>query len=360
MRFSLLILLASGLLACGRGRPYSAHDMVRGTGIDSFPEQLQQIEARIVDAPDDAALYVQRAALYRSVDSVRQATNDWMRAVTLDSTNASYRIGLGDIFYERTMVEQAEQQFRRAMALDPNSADARFRSAEIQLVLRNYRQAMDLVNDGLRIDPNAAQGYFQKGWIYMETGDTTRAISSLRTAVEQDPGFYSAFVQLGLLSARKHDPLALQYYNTAIALRPNSVEALYNKGMFAQENGMDSLALDCYDRIKTLDPDNALAWYNSGWVHMEHLGDPRKAVHDFSKALDLETNYYQAWYNRGVAMERLGSLDSAAADYQVALVIRPDYELAAQGLQRLQKKGAYIKLFEKRKDAQRSGTSNGQ
>ncbi|MCB0790427.1 MAG: tetratricopeptide repeat protein [Flavobacteriales bacterium] len=349
------------LIACGSDRSEGEHAMITGTGSDTFPEQLLEIESRIVDHPDDAALYAERAALYRSVDSVRQATNDWMRAVSLDSTNAAYHVALGDIFYARSMVQVAQREFRKAMDLDPSSAEAHLRSAEIELVLRNYGKALDLVNEGLRIDPHAAQGYFLKGWVYKETGDTVRAISSLRTAVEQDPGFYNAFVQLGYLSAARRDPLALQYYNTALEIRPNSVEALYDKGMFAQENGMDSLALECYARIRSIDPENALAWYNSGWVRMEHLGDLRHAIGDLSEAIRLETNYYQAWYNRGVAMERLGSLDSAAADYQVALMIRPDYDLAAQGLQRLQTKGAYIKLFDKeRSGAQRSGTTSGE
>ena len=198
------------------------------------------------------------------------------------------------------------------------------------------------MNEALRTDPNLAKGYYLKGWIYKETGDTTRAISSIRTAVEQDPSFYDAFIQLGLLHAAIDDDLALQYYNTALELRPRSVEALYNKGMFAQEHGQDSLALACYDRIREIDPRNATAWYNAGWVRLEHLNDLEQAHADFDKAYRLLPGYHQAVFNRGVANERLGRLDSAAADYREALDLKPDFELAALGLQRLSDQGVRV------------------
>jgi tetratricopeptide (TPR) repeat protein len=176
----------------------------------------------------------------------------------------------------------------------------------------------------------------------METGDTALAISSFRTCVEQDPTHYKGFMQLGVLHSRLGDPLAMDYYNTAIELRPRETEAWYNKAMFAQENGMDSLALECYDRIKQLDPRNALAWYNSGYVRLEHLNDPQQAIRDLTAAGKLEPKYYQAFYNRGLAYERKGVLDSAAMDHQRALKIKPDYAPAAEGLSRLQRMGVRI------------------
>ncbi|MFT3885696.1 MAG: tetratricopeptide repeat protein [Flavobacteriales bacterium] len=210
---------------------------------------------------------------------------------------------------------------------------------------------MDLVNAVLKEDPNIAHGYFLKGWIHMETHDTARAISSFRTAVEQDPQDYDAYIMLGKISAAKHDPLAAQYYATATTLRPRSIEAWYNKGIYHQDHGEDSLALDCYAHILAIDPGNALAYYNTGWVKLEHLNDLNGAKHDFSQAIALQPNYFNAWYNRGVAMERMAQLDSAAANYQVTLSIAPNHPLAIEALDRLQSKGVWIKMRDKKPKA---------
>jgi tetratricopeptide (TPR) repeat protein len=282
--------------------------------------------------------------LYRSVDSLRAAINDMQRAVALDSMNTAYNTTLGELYYTSVQVDKATAQFEKAIALEPFNTDALLKLAEIKLVLRDYSASIDLVNKALRQDPSLAQGYYLKGWVYMEKGDTTTAISSFRTAVEQDPANYRCFMQLGLLSSAQRDPLALQYFNTALELRSNSVEALYGKAMYAQEAGMDSLALECYARILELDSTNSLAHYNSGFVRMEYLRDLERAKKDFSEAIRLEPNYYQAWYNRGVAMERTSQLDSAAANYQVVLTIEPGFTEAARALERLSAKGVRIKM----------------
>ncbi|MBK6752043.1 MAG: tetratricopeptide repeat protein [Flavobacteriales bacterium] len=316
---------------------------------DSTALRLAELDRRIVDRPDDADLYAERARFFQSLDSSRRSIRDWERALELDSSNAGFHLELGSLYYTSTLIDRARAQFERAIALAPDDPEAKLRLAEIELVERHHPVAMNLVNQALRIDPNLAHGYYLKGWIHKEMGDTALAVSSLRTAIEQEPTYYEAFVQLGILHAAKRDHLAKEYYTSALALKPRNVEAWYNLGMYYQESGQDSLALETYARMVEIDSLNPLAPFNSGFIRMEYLGDTRAAVKDFTKALDLNTNYYQAWYNRGVALERLGSLDSAAADYQVVLAIRPDFDLAAEGLQRLASKGAYVKLLEDRK-----------
>lgn len=305
---------------------------------------MDSINALIVRSPGRAELYAARARLLLKVDSLLAGQRDLERAVGLDSTNVNYRLELGDLYYRTVQVDKAFAQFERAGQLAPSNTSAMLKQAEIQLVLRNYARAMNLVNDALRKDQHAAHGYFLKGWIHMETGDTALALSSFRTAVEQDAEDYPAYIMLGKISAAKRDPLAEQYYATAIALRPRSTEAWYNKGIFHQDNGQDSLALECYRQIMAIDPNNALAWYNTGYVRLEHLNEPAQAKLDFLRATQLEPGYANAWYNRGLAMERLNELDSAAASYQVALSINEAHDLAAKGLDRLQRRGVHIKV----------------
>ena len=342
IRALILLVPCALLLACNE--PPVVAVATTSAPTDSIAVAIRAVEQRIVGAPGDAALYVERAKLYMRIDSLKLAINDVQRAVMLDSNDAEKRIILGNLYYTTVQVDKASTQFDQALVLEPDNTEALLKLAEIRLVLREHMRSLELVNKALRKDPNLAQGYSLKGRVYMEMGDTATAISSYRTATEQDPQDYQSFVQLGLLSAGQHDPLALQYLNTAIELRPFSVEAHYAKAMYAQEHGQDSLALETYARIMALDSNNALAPYNSGYVRMEHLNDPARAKADFSKAIALNTNYYPAWYNRGVAMERTGQLDSAAANYQIALRIEPGFTDAAMALDRLARQGVRVKV----------------
>ena len=337
--------------ACGTGIAVEHEGTARPalSLADSLAAVLEAINQRIVEDPGNAAGYADRAGYYLKMDSTRLAVKDMDRALALDSTDVEYRLRAGDLRYAMLELGTARTHYAAAMRIAPDDTRARLKLAEIDLVLRKYPESMALVNGALRLDPTAAHGYYLKGWIYKETKDTLLAISSFRTAVEQDPQDYNAYMMLGSLSAARHDPLAMEYFGTATELRPTSIEAIYSLAMYCQDAGQDSTALACYDRIKEIDPSNALAWYNAGWVYLEHKGDNARAKVEFSKAIALQTNYADAWYNRGVAMERTDELDSAAANYQLCLAIRPDHDLAANGLDRLEKRGVRIKMRERKK-----------
>ena len=328
------------IASCGSGDVDRADG--QGTSSGGFAGALADAEKRILAEPDKASHFAERARLYEQVDSVRLAINDWKRALALDSTSATWHIALGDLYYKKIMLSAAEEQFVKAVALEPEDTEARLKLSEMKLLQHQHKEAMVLANEALRIDPLQPRGYYLKGWIHAEAGDTALAISSYQSAVEQDLRFYEAYMALGLLLAAKHDPLALQYYNSALEIQPGSVEAWYDKGMFAQDHGNDSLALMCYDRIKAIEPNYPLAWYNTGFVLLEHRHDPRAARAEFTKAIDLLPDYTEAYYNRGLTYEKEGRLDSALKDYKQALLLAPGFTLAAEGLSRLQAKGVRV------------------
>ena len=54
------------------------------------------------------------------------------------------------------------------------------------------------------------------------------------------------------------------------------------------------------------------------------------AIQDYTKVIQLEPNFTNAYYNRGVAYSNKGELDLAIQDYTKAIELVPDY---AEGLQ---------------------------
>ncbi|MCB0766940.1 MAG: tetratricopeptide repeat protein [Flavobacteriales bacterium] len=306
------------------------------------PWTLARVDSAILVEPDDAALFARRARLNLARDSVRSAMNDWKRAILLDSTNFRWHLGLGDLYFSKADLVNAEIEFTKARNLALDSTEARFKLAELRLLQRDHVNAMAEVNDALRIDEQNARGYFLKGWIHREAGDTSLAISSYRTAIERDPDLYEAYMALAQLHAGQNDPLAWQYYNSLVDLRPKSVEALYARGLYAQEHGRDSIALADYALIKTLDPNNPTAWYNTGFIYLEHQDRFEAAREEFTGAIERMPTYAQAYYNRGLTYEFEGVLDSAAKDFRVALALMPDFDAPAHGLDRLQKRGLRV------------------
>ena len=48
------------------------------------------------------------------------------------------------------------------------------------------------------------------------------------------------------------------------------------------------------------------------------------ALKDFNKAIELDNNFYQAYYNRGSVLERLGKKKMAESDFKNAKKIAED------------------------------------
>ncbi len=300
--------------------------------------QLSVLNRKIVQDPQDPAPYLERASFYEERGKYEQAVNDVERALSLDSSQADFHFRLGKLYYKQQRFEKAEKTLKKCLSLNEDHARALTYLGQIQLVLRQYKHALEYVNKALRADQYLAQPYYLKGFIYKELGDTSRAVSSFQTAVERDPEYYEAYVLLGLIHARQGDDLAIEYYNTASRLRPEKIEPLYNKAKFCQDHGLYNRALRTYDELLEVDSTHINALYNMGYINLEYLKNYEGAVPYFTRATEMEPRYYQAYYNRGLCYEKMGDLKAARSDYQKALDLKGDFDLAARGMNRVEGK----------------------
>ncbi len=93
-----------------------------------------------------------------------------------------------------------------------------------------------------------------------------------------------------------------------------------------------------------------MAWYNKG-LALAKLGKYEEAIECFDKAIELNPNFAPAWNNKGVALAKLGKYEEAIKCYDKALEIDPNYYYAwnNKGVA-LAKLGRYeeaIKCYEK-------------
>lgn len=200
------------------------------------------------------------------------------------------------------------------------------------MYLKAYPKAIDYANEALRIDKNKAKAYFIKGFVYKEAGDTAKSISSYTTVIELEPDNYDAYMQLGVIYGARGNDLAIQYYSNALRVNPSSVEALYNRGLYYQESGQLEKAEGDYLTIIAKNPGYQDAYYNLGFIALVNKDDYAEAIKQFSKAINIEQNYVEAFYNRGLSYEYSGDKNSAIKDYKSALAIFPNYSLAKERL----------------------------
>jgi len=334
-KFGILLCIAIGLLLfkCRSGE--SRKETNETEIILATPENLREVNEKIAKNPNNPELFNQRAQIYLFLNNIDSAFRDINQALLLDSLNAGYFITLSDIYMASGMVQNTLASLEKALQIEPNSVNALLKKAELHLFFEQYAEVLNHTEKAINIQAINPKAYFIRGMTFKMRGDTANAIRNIQISVDQDQENYHAYIQLGILYGARSNSLAIEYYNNALNLNPHSIEALYNLAYFYQEHDMLNEALSTYTNLLAIDSTNRFAHYNMGYIHLVYLEMFREAIKYFNKALKFDPNYVEAIYNRGYCFELLGDVHNARADYNRALALRTNYELAIQGLNRL-------------------------
>lgn len=145
--------------------------------------------------------------------------------------------------------------------------------------------ALQDCNEALKTNPNHAKGYENRQNIYLRLNKDTLALADANSLLRLEPGNKLGYYTRGAVYQRFNKPdSALMSFNKCLEINPNTDFALNNRG---------SILFNNYQK------------YN-------------EALADFNKAIQLNPNgdYY---LNRSYCYYRLGQLDKAKADANIAL-----------------------------------------
>ena len=100
---------------------------------------------------------------------------------------------------------------------------------------------------------------------------------------------------------------AVEMFEQALRIDPNSVETLMKLGYARFHLDDHSEALKIYDRILDIDVTNPEAWNLKGLVHYEQK-KYAKALDSVEKAIESEPTYGMAWYNKACFLSLLNQV----------------------------------------------------
>jgi len=158
-----------------------------------------------------------------------------------------------------------------------------------------------------------------------QSGQMAKTESFCRELLQSHP---QSLIVINVLGAALKDQGklkdAIQAFSKVIQLKPDYIEAYYNRGVVLQELGQLSKAVDSYNKAIQLKPDYVQAYNNSG-LALQELGQLDKALKSCEQAIQLKPDYAQAYNNRGVVLQELEQLDKALNSYEQAIQLKPDF-----------------------------------
>lgn len=137
-----------------------------------------------------------------------------------------------------------------------------------------------------------------------------------------------SYVELGNVELLKGNmKQALEFYDKALKLDPENVDAWNNKGYLLTNLGKPEDGLQCTQKATELDPERGMAWNNMGFAQYR-LGKIPDARRSFEKSVEIDPGLALAWYNLGILVGNQGGIDEAIFYFEQALEIEPNFEAA--------------------------------
>lgn len=334
----LLLLCLLTVIALSSCKQDKKTDNGQAVTLDTTPigKQIAEISIKIGDDPKNPELLHQRARLHMQRMDVANAMIDMERVMSMDTTKADYFLTLADVHLAASKPGKSRAALLKCLSIDPKNKLAYEKLAELYFFVQQYKDALKNLDEVLKLDITNPKAYFMKGMCYRDMGDTTKALSSFQTAIEQKSDYYEPYLQLAMIYHARNNKLAVQYYDGALRVNPKSIDALYGRGLWYQENERNyDKAIQDYTSAVQVSPRAARAHFALGYIHYQYLKVYDQSVKHYNDAIAVDSTWAEAYLNRGLSYEAMGNIAAANKDYDKAMMLRPNYSNAQQASERV-------------------------
>ena len=137
--------------------------------------------------------------------------------------------------------------------------------------------------------PEDWRGYYSRSLVFMDESDYESAVSILAPVSETFSNIFSVQYILGLCYTRiKMNDEAIDFYNRALTIRPNSINVLHSIAILYDDIGEWVKSDKIYDQLIDNDPKDAQAFNNYAYSLVERNKDLKRALIYAKKAVELE------------------------------------------------------------------------
>jgi tetratricopeptide (TPR) repeat protein len=288
--------------------------------------------------PKNSLTYRNRANLHRRAKRYDNALSDYNDAIRLRPDYARAYDDRGDMYLEQKQFDLAIDSYEQAVKYEPGNAvfwadrgvgrirkwDAKYRTIEEEMdeaegrnaTLRaDLGRANDDLNQAVKLKPDSDWALRNRCFLNVLRKQFSDAIQDCSEAIRIDPTSAYAWHWRGysFLKQNKYAQ-AISDADEAVRLGPGEAERWNFRGnvYFAKSNDAADMskALENYSQAISIRP-TALFFKNRG-AAQRMLKDFPAAVKDYSEALRLDADYYDALLGRSQAYA--GMRDSAKAE----------------------------------------------
>jgi len=263
-------------------------------------------------------------AIFLHKEEFLNAINFFDRSIKIDDSQAVVWSNRALALMGINQYEDALSSVNQALELNPNFVDAIYNKANILSKVGRFNEALIYIEGYLKLKPMQYLGWSFKAKIHIALKQLDYAINSYQEALRLEPNSLEVLVNLGMaLSDNNLFEESLNYFDKALLLHPNFWQALQNKAVSFDRMGKFDKARECVKEALRVNPDAEDALLNLGII-CQKLDLLDESLHSLNRLIQLNQKNAIYYFNRGVTFERLNRFDEAFNDYEKAIELHPD------------------------------------
>ncbi len=227
----------------------------------------------------------------------------------------------------------AGELFQKCLALDETFSNGWLRYASVLMCQKKWTEAINAVTHVLsdKSKNRRAIALSTMGQCYLKQELWSKAEVAFRKSLAIKPKSTTWVFHGFTLSELGRDDEAIESYKNALELQPEFDEAHYNLGCCFGLRREHEKAIFHFRRAIAADPKYARAYAELGWALAQDLSNNdnlNEACEVLEKSVELDRCYGWSRIYLAFVYEGFGEFNAAGEQYQTALKIWPDWELA--------------------------------
>lgn len=289
--------------------------------LDRVNDALEDYNRAIKLSPKDMDGYKARAQFYYEQKQFDLSDKDYLQMQKIEPSDALSFMGIGRNYNARKLYNQAIEQFDYVARLYPNYSSAFSFRAESYAGLKKYKEMADDIVSALEINGDNKAFYMMTE--YADTAYTFLS-TKLRAKAISDPNkAYWPYCEGVVNEAAEKYSSAIECYQKAQKVEPDDLTMNRIANCYA-ELGNWGKAIESMSKAIALDP-SKVRYYLSKANYQNEAGLHEDAIKTMDYYIEQQPENDWGYYRRGWFKDHSGDTEGAIEDYSMAITLDPDY-----------------------------------
>ena len=314
----------------------TANNLIEKGRLDLAEAELKNIVAQNLEV-NFLPYYELLAKIYEMRSEHQAVLDTWKEAVEVFPANDRFKITLAFKLHQMGQLEEAEALGLEITRIDDKSPRGYILLGRVEESRRDNRKALGYFEKALELEPNNVQLKLTYAHSLLKNGQKEMALKICESLLDDqnitgDQANARVLSRIGLIFTEGNwIELARKVLLDSVVLDDSDAEAWNNLGVVYYRTKDYPKAVEAYERAVRLDPQFASASNNLGTLYLrmflerKDLGMMPKAIDAFDRAIYNDPNLASAYNGRASAFKFGDRAGEAITDWQKALELQPDF-----------------------------------